>query len=94
LTGSAVLKVASRRGFRQWYYDRLVPWHNFVPVATDLSDLVDRHRWLMENDEAARNIGVAGRALALSMAPSSELELARRTVIDTLSKPEQQRMNY
>jgi Glycosyl transferase family 90 len=44
LTGSTVLKIASRGGFRQWYYDRLVPWHNFVPVAADLSDLVDRHR--------------------------------------------------
>jgi Glycosyl transferase family 90 len=87
LTGSAVMKVASRRGFRQWYYDRLVPWRNFVPVASDLSDLVDRHRWLVENDEAASNIGAAGRALALSMAPASELELARRTIIDTLSEP-------
>ena len=27
LTGSAILKVASPYGYRQWYYDRLRPWH-------------------------------------------------------------------
>ncbi len=32
LTGSPVLKVASPHGYRQWYYDRLRPWINFVPV--------------------------------------------------------------
>ena len=36
LTGSPVLKVTSPDGWRQWYYDRLVPWENYVPVRADL----------------------------------------------------------
>jgi hypothetical protein len=85
LTGSTVLKVASRGGYRQWYYDRLVPWENYVPVATDMSDLVDRQRWLVANDAAAQRIGAAGRALALSMVRERELKLARQTVFAALA---------
>lgn len=61
LAGSCVLKVASALGFKQWYYDRLVPWRNFVPVAANLEDLPERLEWVNQNDEAAREIGEAGR---------------------------------
>jgi hypothetical protein len=67
LTGSPVLKVASQLGFTQWYYDRLRPWKNFVPVKTGMSDLVEKITWLRMHDEAARKIGVAGRELAESL---------------------------
>src|SRR3984885_1087528 len=67
LSGSTVLKVASPYGFRQWYYDRLKPWINFVPVESDMSDLVDKVRWLRDHDEAARAIGEQGQVLALSL---------------------------
>jgi hypothetical protein len=64
LTGSPVLKIASPSGFQQWYYDRLKPWVNFVPVEADMADLVEKVAWLRDNDDAARKIGEAGRALA------------------------------
>jgi hypothetical protein len=32
LSGGPVLKVRSAMGFEQWFYDRLKPWVNFVPV--------------------------------------------------------------
>ena len=80
LSGSPVLKVASRGGYRQWYYDRLVPGVNFVPVATDLSDLVEKVRWLKANAAEARRIGTAGRALALSMTVPAELQRAQPTI--------------
>ena len=79
LTGSPVLKVASERGYRQWYYDRLIPWKNFVPVATDLSDLVEKSEWLLSHDEQAEAIGAAGRALAESMTYEGELRAAANT---------------
>lgn len=77
LTGSPVLKVASADGYRQWYYDRLLPWENYVPVAADLSDLVDKIRWLRTNDHRALAIGERGRALALSLDYETELKRAR-----------------
>lgn len=66
-TGSVVVKVRSPKGYRQWYYDRLVPWSNFVPVQSDLSDLVPVVQFLREHDDLAQAIGQRGRALADSM---------------------------
>lgn len=64
LTGSPVLKVASPFGFQQWYYDRLRPWVNFIPVNANMTDLVEKVIWLRDHDDAAQKIGEAGRALA------------------------------
>ena len=80
LTGCPVLKVTSADGWRQWYYDRLVPWENFVPVRADLSDLSRMVRWLVAHDAAARRIGQAGRALAESMSFDAELTRGATTV--------------
>ncbi len=80
LTGSPVLKVASPRGYQQWYYDRLRPWHNFVPVLADMSDLVCKIQWLKQHDTEARAIGENGRALAYSIEYEAELDRAMDTV--------------
>lgn len=73
LSGSCVIKIESALGFSQWYYDRLVPWKNFVPVSADLEDLGSRLEWLGSHDQQAREIGAAGRRLALSMTLEAEL---------------------
>jgi hypothetical protein len=72
--------VASSFGFSQWFYDRLVPWVNHVPVAADMTDLLDIIDWLRRHDETARVIGQNGAALARSMDYASELILADRVV--------------
>ena len=79
-TGSPVLKVASPLGFRQWFYDDLKPWWNYVPVAADMSDLIDKIKWLQAHDLEARRIGERGRTLAMAMTHRSELTKARRVV--------------
>ena len=84
LTGSPVIKVDSPCGFRQWYYHLLKPWINFVPVAADMSDLVDKIGWLREHDDAARAIGEQGQALALSLEYERELQQAGRTIAAAL----------
>jgi hypothetical protein len=76
LTGSVVLKVASPRGYRQWYYDKLKPWINYVPVSSDLSDLPDRLEWLRAHDDIAREIGYQGKLLADSLDYAGELTRA------------------
>ena len=80
LTGSPVLKIASPFGFRQWYYDQLKPWINFLPVASDMSDLVEKVDWLRAHDDAARQIGERGRALAESLDFEGELKRAGRVI--------------
>ena len=67
-----MLKVGSASGFRQWYYDRLVAWRHFVPVAADMADLADKLAWLRAHDAEARAIGEAGRELAMAMTVESE----------------------
>ncbi len=83
-TGSPVLKFGSAFGFRQWYYDRLVPWLNVVPVAADGSDLLEKLAWLKAHDAAAQEIGRAARALVEAMTLEREIILARPTIAAAL----------
>lgn len=64
LSGACVLLVSSPEGYRQWYHDRLAPWQHYVPVSEDLRDLDRVARWVLDNDNDARAIGAAGRAVA------------------------------
>lgn len=76
LSGSVVLKVASPGNFRQWYYNELIPWVNFVPVDSDISDLVEKIQWLLAHDDKAKEIGLNGAKLANSLTYEQELEKA------------------
>jgi Flp pilus assembly protein TadD len=89
LTGSPVLKVASPGNFRQWYYDRLVAWENYVPVEADMRDLVDKVRWLLSHDGEAREIGRRGAVLAGAMTYEAELEHAVATIEDAVRRAPQ-----
>lgn len=64
LYGCCVIKIASPFGFRQWYYDDLLPWTHFVPVEADMSDLADKIRWCRDNDDACRTIAANARKFA------------------------------
>jgi hypothetical protein len=78
LFGCCVLKVESRFGYRQWYYDRLRPWEHYIPVAADLSDIEERLDWARSNDSQCQRIAQQGRQLALEMTLSAAtLEAAR-----------------
>jgi hypothetical protein len=76
LSGSAVLKIASPHNFRQWYYDELIPWVNYVPVKSDMSDLIEKIYWLIDHDDEAMQIGINGRKLALKLTYDEELNKA------------------
>jgi hypothetical protein len=88
LTGSPVLKVASPEGYRQWYYQKLVPWLNYVPVASDMSDLEEKTIWLLKNDKEAREIGSHGRQLAESLDYESQSAAALETIDRALCRAE------
>jgi ADP-heptose:LPS heptosyltransferase len=74
LTGSPVLKVESRRNLAQWYYDDLLPWTNYVPIASDCSDLLDKVQWLAKHDDSARRIGENGFDFVQKLTYQGELE--------------------
>lgn len=85
LSGSVVLKVASQNNFRQWYYDDLIPWVNFVPVESDMSDLVEKVHWLLDHDGEARKIGENGAKLANQLTYLGELGKAFININKALS---------
>ena len=86
LSGSVVLKVASPYNFRQWYYDELIPWVNFVPIDSDMSDLVEKIHWLHKNDDEARIIGENGARLANNLSYERELNRAFININEALTE--------
>ena len=78
--GSCVLKVASMFGFRQWYYNSLQPWLNYVPVLADLSDLAAKVDWVRRNDREAEQIASRGGELAASITLENALEVSAQNL--------------
>jgi len=78
--GCCVIKIDSPLGYRQWYYDRLEPWRHYVPVATDMADLVERIDWCRGHPDACREIAAAGREFALSLVPETEYRRTAETI--------------
>ena len=85
LSGGLVLKVASPSGYTQWYYDRLRPWENFVPIRSDLSDLLDVAAYCRKHDDLVQRIAHQGRMLALSLTFESEMKAAAESVRNAFS---------
>lgn len=84
LSGAPVLKVKSEFGFKQWYYKKLDPWINFVPIASDLSDLIETIQFLQKNPILAESIGKQGQELALSLTYNSQLDEAAANILKLL----------
>jgi len=61
--GSVILKVEPRQvADRMWYFPLLKPYHDHVPVKSDLSDLEEKIRWCREHDDECRKIGENAKA--------------------------------
>ena len=80
LYGCCVIKIASPWGFRQWYYEDLLPWTHFVPVEADMSDLAEKIAWCQANDDACRSIA----ANASKFAQARTFEQERRSTIERI----------
>ncbi|XP_013168422.1 PREDICTED: KDEL motif-containing protein 1-like [Papilio xuthus] len=60
--GGMVLKQESP--YYEHFYSQLREWEHYVPVARDLSDLVEKIHWALKNDDKAHNIAKNGRLFA------------------------------
>lgn len=78
--GCCVLKVASADGYRQWWYDRLLPWQHFVPVRADMTDLLDKIEWVRSHDSEAQAIAARGQQLVRSMTLQTETAVAVQSI--------------
>jgi Glycosyl transferase family 90 len=89
LSGGLVLKVESPERCRQWYYDQLVPGLNFVPVRSDLSDLIEIVSYYREHPRLSEDIAQRGRALAESLTYEKEFAFALRAAARAFSTANQ-----
>jgi len=78
--GCCVLKVGSQFGYRQWYYDKLVPGEHFVPIRADLSDLHEKLDWVRTKPKEARAIAKQGQSFAKAMTFESERDYAIQAI--------------
>jgi len=81
LLGCCVLKLDSKFGYRQWYYDRLKPWEHYVPVKADASDLGEKVEWLRSNDARAAEIAANAQRLARTLS----FEAARNEAVELIT---------
>lgn len=81
MMASTILKVESRHGFRQWYYDRLKPWVNFVPISHDLGDLDEIVLWLRAHPDQAEVIGRNAQELSRTLTLQQALEDALPQIV-------------
>ena len=51
---SVILKVDSE--WVEHYYDKLIPWKHYIPIKSDLSDLIQRIKWCRLNDNICNKI--------------------------------------
>lgn len=86
--GNVVLKIDNWDGSRQWYYDRLIPWKNFVPISYDMNELLDVVEWLIRKPHVSRAISENAKALAGSMIWENEIEIAAENIIGYMRGPE------
>jgi hypothetical protein len=63
-TNSLVFKSDSK--WIQWYYSQLTPWVHYIPIKTDLSDLVEKLEWAIQNELLAKTIAHNSREFALT----------------------------
>jgi len=84
IMGSTVLKVETSFGYRQWFYDRLIPWRHYVPLRADLADFDEKLAWLFAVPEEARKIAQAGQALAAEIRFAPEMADAERRIAEAL----------
>jgi hypothetical protein len=73
IMGATVVKVNSAFGYRQWYYDRLVPWVHYVPVRADFADFDETLDWLFTHPDESEQIAANGRDLAAGMRLDQEM---------------------
>ena len=83
--GSVILSVQSK--WKIWYSDMLIPYKHYVPVKSDLSDLLDKIKWCRNNDEKCKII--ANNALEFYNTYLQEngiLDYLQKTIVDMKSE--------
>lgn len=80
----AVLKQVSQQ--RQWYYSLLQPFINYIPIANDLEDLIEKIEWAKNNDDKVQDIVKNANELAAEALTYADMLYYIYIVIITYAK--------
>ena len=80
--GCCLIKPGSPGNYKQWYSAMLKPWEHFVPVDTDLSNLIERIEWCRSNTDECAQIAARGKVVANQLELKSEMAKAARLIDD------------
>ena len=72
--GCCILQVESP--WRQWFSDRLIAWEHYVPIAANLSNLLERLDWCFANPSECAKIAEHGQQFAFGMEFREEMSRA------------------
>jgi hypothetical protein len=87
--GATILKVQSAGKYRQWFYDKLVPWRNYVPLAADLSDFDDIVAWVFAHPAECEDLAAAAASLGEDIQLMPDLAFSARAALAILSPVQQ-----
>lgn len=83
MSGAVVFKSTMLTEFwTKW----LVPYKHYVPVSIDLRDIEMKARWMANNDEAAKQIMMNGKAFAKHFFRNEQLECYMELLLLELSR--------
>lgn len=73
--------LIQERAAKEWYFDELVPMKHYVPIKSDLSDLIDRIKWLEDNPDIYNKIARNMRDLADEIFDPSMVRILMKNMI-------------
>jgi hypothetical protein len=83
--GATILKVLSAGKYRQWFYDRLVPWRNYIPLAADLSDFDDIVAWVVDHPADCEEMAANAARISEDIHLLPDLDFAARSALAILT---------
>jgi hypothetical protein len=74
LLGCCIVRIATRQGFAGGWYDKdLHAWEHFVPVASDMSDLIEKIAWCQSHGSECGEIAARSQEFAMRRTFDSEV---------------------
>ena len=86
LLGSGSLVLKPWEAGVPFFQSALIPWVHYVPVKTDLSDLIERIEWLQQNDDKAKAMADAASAFALKYLTSQSVDAYTEALLRGVAK--------
>jgi len=80
-SGSVMLKV--KGVWEQWFYSEFKEWVHYVPVENDFSDLNEKIKWCINNNEKCKEIAKNARQFAIK---TYNWDNAKKHTIDKFNK--------